>query len=322
MKFRKILCALFFSIGSLLADDFANICTTFKASLEFLYFKPCVEQDICAFRGNAIVTFDTERESGHYENWDYSWRPGFRIFLGKDFAFGTMAGSYLYLNNKRSNQFSIANSDDILTSPINFGPFTNFAELIATHRFDYQNFDLFFELPFHLFCLDLLIPYVGIDGLVLNQRVDLKGTSEDSLQYFEERQKANYWGVGLKAGSTILYSLNSCWDLFGQFGGSMIYGPLDEEVNGQTLSSESANLNFHTTSHPNLLLTSLKLRIGFDFHMMQCSCPFTARIGYEFIEWFHLWAYRTLNPTIDNTTKHNRGNLQLNGLTLGLFISF
>lgn len=312
-------------------NNYVSDCKIFKTSLEFLYFKPCIERNECAFRESVFIGDETIL-TGHYENWEYSWRPSFRIYLGTDVFCGTLAASYQFLNNKSSSQFDATDIEPVLMSPIssNFISSGLFFSFVATHEFNYHHFDLFFEQPFDLYCFDLLIPYVGIEGLVLNQKVHLKGQGinieeqelgVDPGALFDESQSANYWGLGLKAGSTLLYALNSCFDLFAQVGASIIYGPLDEKFRA-TITSNSSVFTRRTTSLPNLLIPSLKLRFGFDFHVSQCACPFTARIGYEFIEWFNIWSYRT-DANVDlSITQPNRSNFQLNGLTLGVLVVF
>lgn len=317
----------------------------FDLGVEFLYVKPCVSQEECAFFSNGFeVGGDCNSSTkGSYKSWDFDWEPAFRVFLGTcDIFCGfDIAASYTYLDFKSSKSFQLTEVDDgqlispiFVTSPLNI---ENFLDLKTSNRIRYQDFDALLKKPCCINCCHTVVPFFGLAALNIDQKVRASGHGTIDDTKASVKHSSHFSGVGLKMGLTYFYECFSCLDLYSHFSGSIVYGHeksrlkqfvISEDFGGNGDLCES---DYKTKSSSCSFVPGFTLGLGIQYSSCLYNCcdpcgrslPLSLYLGYEFVEWFNLWQYRRNEEAVSNgITAARRGTIGFHGAVAGLILSF
>jgi hypothetical protein len=270
--------ALFMSVF-LYADDYGDGCETdceedredfcedpcrgcgrcLFVGAEFLYMKPCVEQDECAFVADKFEADCPDGEyHGSFKSWDFDWRPGVRAFAGLCDLFCCLDlwASYTYLNFTSSKGFKRPEEDSAaLFCPIFASqPLFNcdFDHLHTHNRIRFQELDILLSKPCCIPCCHTVIPFAGLDCVIFDQHARAYGKGSTCCKgrkgycYKEAstssrvKQKSHFSGAGIKMGLTYLYDCCECLRLYSKFSGSLLYGHEHDHLR-QSVKSRDEN---------------------------------------------------------------------------------
>lgn len=304
--------------------------TGVEVGADFLYWKPCVDElDFVAVESTASFTEDGIPEthtSLRYKDICQGWEPGVRvrIALPDCWCDWTLSGSYTWINLKNSNSLDLLDDEDLtenaalisgsIRSPLLHGSFASvlpefFAGWeIAKGRLDttYQTWDALFSYDVVCNRCNILSPFFGVEGLILNQ--ELKAYYLESLD--SEINKAvfdwssDYFGVGLKVGTDYTYNLFDCLKVFARASGSLVVGNDCAESNQAVfLGAASQTINVRSLSYKDddkfIIVPGYHLQLGVLYESCYCGMDFGIRLGWEFVNWHNVPNHRVFPSDVD-----------------------
>lgn len=285
-------------------SDCIPLCPTASLGVDFLYWKPCVDDMDYA----AILT-QTPAETSTNFGLQYKaicpdWSPGVRAFvdfpaLCKGFD---LRASYTYVKFKDSHSTQAGINEQVIPTNVNGFLFN----LFGSGSFDsvhekvegrYQTFDVLLRYPLILTARQKFAPFFGVTGLSLKQDEKTRFINEETISPFttivRDEWESDYFGVGLKLGTEWGYNLCDGLSLFASVASSIVTGDSDNKSE-QTIHfnlGEAETLDDIFTYHDDSccqIVPGYHIQAGFGYETYACGCDFSARIGYEFVNWFNL----------------------------------
>jgi hypothetical protein len=259
------------------------------------------------------------------------WKPGVRAqFNVRNFLNNAnLRGSYTFIRHSDKGSFSGSQ----LTSLI---PTERVFDIVSSNwRSTYQAADLLFTFPICSNPCFNAMPFFGVEGIYLTQKLNSVGSSP--FQYYDGRDvkgyfKADAWGVGLKVGSDYEYTLTSCLKVFGRGSLSMVSGSPSirhsfekgSSYDSQCYEGPSVEFCENGCSH---MMPGFQLQSGVRYLASICRVAIEMHLGYEFVEWLNVPNTRhfigevfSREPVV-STTRTGR-NLGFNGLFFGGSVAF
>lgn len=306
-------------------------CYGFFAGANFLYWT--TNQSDLDYAVDSLLFKNKGTPNGKVHYLDYEWDPGYRIALGYDLGcdFGRMGLVYTHFSqeasgHKRSSTtrdlFStvFASSADNITHFNSFDPI-RFAK--GKKDLDYDVLDLLFSRPICLNQRSVLLPFVGIRGLCLNQDLKLscipKELNSDKIDNFVVKNQSKYSAVGLRAGIGYSFSICSGFGFYTDVSGSALSGQTDDHQRFVGFADSvltQTYVNVKDRQHTSLF--GYQIGLGISYDTCVCGHAIGLGIGYEMNEWLNVPCLRrwTNADQIGTTITATDSNLLLHGLTI------
>lgn len=300
-----------------------NLCELpFEAEVQLISWKPCVDDLDYAAEVNAKDSTTTV----NYKEICPEWQNGFRIVLGApQLCRGwDLAASYAYLHGNTSKHASFdgtVSSTVGMTSPMihpDLLPETLFTTVRGRYEFTYQEWDLL--VKYHLCCSDRqeLSPFFGLAGIFLSQDLKAKFDQVGTVHW-----DSDYWGVGLRAGSTYSYRLEDCLNFFATAQGTILAGKVDSD-NNQRFTSHF-KLKDDDCCHT---VAGYRIAAGVNYDGCLCNYSYTLTVGYEFLNWYNISNHRVFSAAdgeiseISHSTSSSTRTLGFHGVFAGIALPF
>jgi len=345
MKIAILLGTSALLFGTLMADN------RFSAEVEYLLFQ--AHQD-GLFRATDIYfppqvndTTEAIAEDKYIEDnrWNsgvrasFTWEPECRpwkitaqyTYLARTIPSGALERSFTGNVFNENNRVILT---DYMTNQI-AGPFVYTNQ--ASWKFSFNQIDLVIEQPFGIGGDSYLTPYFGLRGLCLDQHVQMSAHNtapNANVEFFSVTHQMHIdpklCGVGLVGGLEGRFSLGYGFDLWGKFGGGLIWGRFQTNQSdvvamadgSSTFSSETDTHNFWGTS----LNANLGLGVEWSCALNDESQWIVVTFGWEnhlymkannaqnfFLEDVSIDPLKTI--TLDRNVQ--RGDFSLQGFSLG-----
>lgn len=297
------------------ADSSSPNCPQFSIGADLLVWKPINSDNEFV----TIVDFDPDPNQIRYQNFHYSWEPGFRVFVGMKPACSRweFVLSYEQLNVKDHQSF-VGSIDRLAISDLSFEPtFLAFENAFGSSSQDYQAVEV---AAYYGRCLcdgHLFRPFTALQYLHLERAIHFSSTAPVALS---SAFRGDYKGVGFTIGAEYTYN----W----------LYGLAFYTKGGVTLNIGELNSKFHTNSPTQEVLIpaqyknegmhiipELRLVLGLNKSFCVCGQELVAKLNYEFIDFINA-------PTIPSLQGNGSvagfagGNLGFHGFTFGLTAGF
>jgi hypothetical protein len=315
---------------------------------DFIYAQ-AIQSDL-DFAIHPQVTFvgDSVVANAPHEGLTFHWDPGVRATIGTDFNCNwglDLVGTFLH-NHARGDAAGDVLSDTNILAPIWFQSFTGNRANSASGRWtlDFGTLDLVARRSF-AFCDVNFIPRFGLRGAYIRQRYDIHydtiafPTAGAPLLFpaADVRMRSQFRGIGFLGGMDLSMPLCSGLSIDGAIAGSVLYGKatVRENVNG-AFPFPGAPLIPATLSLPDTsygVRANIDTEAGFSYNTCVCSLPVHFYAGYFFSVWFDQNDFYNLffsganvsDPSLAVgfiTDDQKDGNLQLQGVVLGLGVQF
>jgi Legionella pneumophila major outer membrane protein precursor len=359
-KWNKKLGLVFINLGLLtMTPNFANAdscydpccdpCSFggFEIGVDFLYWKPCVDN-----LDYAVVKYHhtTEGTSPVIDSnkWGYKclcldWEPGFRVRFAKEdiFCNWNLSGSYTWLDvcSSGSCKEPSADLDAYVSSPL-FHPAMNndefapeFGELTyvgGNYDTTYQTWDVLLSYDIACNRCHSFQPFFGVEGVILNQEIKVAGFQDYEHHYADAmaaKWNSDFFGVGLKIGSAYEFQLNDCVKFYGSASGVITVGNRDGKYVGAVYhQSGEVDKWIFTDSDCCQFVPGYHLAAGLLYETDACGCDFAVRLGWEFVNWHNVSNPRAFTSGKDGqeffSASSDYTNVGFHGLVAGLDFSF
>lgn len=155
-----------------------------------------------------------------------------------------------------------------------------------------------------------LRPHAGLRGAWTRQNYRVTNISEfdesDLVISIENRFRNKYWGVGFKAGIDPTWYFSSCFALYAQFEGSLLWGEFEgrkEESYQETGSSSETSLAYTACNDFYGMQSIFGLGLGLRYEDTFCCdrYQFTLDLGWE----HHLWINHVHRMLVNGTGNQN-----------------
>lgn len=317
----------------------AQPCNGWKLGADFIYWKPCVS-DI----DYATVTLVSGSSPDYqYKEMCLSWEPGFRIYFAKEHALCDLGlnASYTWLDTcTKSTVTSKEPTVDynIVTPYIQFNNLpASPDQLVATYDSSYQSWDIFLSYELPTCGCHRLLPFFGVEGLILNQklRTNIFTGSTDAYPTHNQKWTADYSGVGLKIGSDYHYAMMDCLEVFSRFSGTAVVGSVSNDKNVfYTQNADTGAVGDDVDTYRGeggcQIIPGFHFQAGFSYTATFCSCEMDLRVGYEFLYWLNVPTPRKFergesngnNDSLIRSSSSKAVNMGLHGILAGLSTTF
>lgn len=324
--------------------------TSFSVGVDFLYWKPCVDDldYAAAFRTETGTAPPSTSFDLHYKSVCPDWEPGVRVRIGIPGCWRgfDVSASYTYLKSSDSNSTEPGIAESILATaahPGISGLVPNggfFTEARAKWELKYNAFDVLFHSPFRCNPCHLINPFFGIEGIWLNQNFDARYEVLSVTDIVNADWESDYFGIGLKAGVDYTYTICDGLSLFARGSASLLTGDSDSKgfhaynnLNTAGTLIGFTDLEYHDDDCCHIV-PGYHIQAGFNYEGNSCGCEYNFRIGYEFLEWHNVSNYRRFfsteelvnaaegNANAAYSTQTNTSNLGFHGLFAGFDFEF
>lgn len=313
----------YLSHGNLKANECGSCFDGVCIGAEFLYWQPCLSNN------DVALVFDSDplESSGRFEFIPNDWEPGVRVYLGKDnFWCGwNIWASYTYLKTNGSKDLTPP-PNGALISDFLFGNAGNDIALFAysfvdfihqRQTIEYQTYEILFShWKFETcYCLTLM-PYFGVEGLLLDQTLEFATAS--GANTLNADITLDYHGVGLKTGLDFHFPLWKCFSFIVNTSLSMTYGNKKWELTGigQTNDTSATPLNQNIKAKECVFIPGFDIKLGLNFATCRCGKEIGVIAGWEYLQKHNVPQINRYG-TIDDTL-----TLGFQGLFAGGYVKF
>lgn len=293
----------------------------FTVGVDFLYWTACVGDNHFGVERDATVT------NLKYKYFDCEWDPGYRVFLGVDNIFGclNLQFVYTYFDTEVSDSFSSENGSTFsasLPSPISFA--ASGSSISADWNLNYQHFELTLGYPLafgRTNCFSL-VPFSGLQVLLLDQKRHELTLFSPSTSFLENHRKTDFWGVGSMLGASYSYKFFNCLSWNGSLQGQILLGEVEAEDHFDVGNGTLFRRTFK--DHDDCFCFSgWHFRTGLDYTLAVCGTDLDFRIGYEYLQWIEAPTFIFYSPAnFGIISSFKRKTLTLYGLFAGLSATF
>jgi hypothetical protein len=310
----------------------------FAVGVDFLYWKPLVDDldygYTTNFDGNSPNFVGSSSGLVQYQSVCTKWEPGVRVNLSAPCVLCNWdaSASFTWMKS-RSNDCASANScgyEGCVVNTLLHPVLNSFVDELAQGRAQkitadwhstYYNIDALLSYKINMNpCLDIT-PYFGIDALYLKQQQE--GTASiatygyDSCPLARMCWDVNYWGVGLKMGSSVEQRCCDCLSVFANANATLLAGKISKAQNQQSFAkllqnapiaracgdncgndcgndcgSDCCYSDYNTLTFKDSgcgsFVPGYHLQAGFKYASNLCGCNYAVRVGYEFLYWLNL----------------------------------
>ncbi|WP_143406465.1 Lpg1974 family pore-forming outer membrane protein [Estrella lausannensis] len=323
-------------------------CCSFDVGVDFLYWKPCVDDLDYAAKVHGITSDIDNPLHVDYKSVCPEWEPGFRITLGKAQAWKSfdLSFSYTWLNSDDSQSTHAGNGERI--AAVGLHPYlvtgneaTNSFYDIAKGKWElnYQTFDILLSHSFKCGSCHTISPFFGVEIVKLDQKWKTGYEYQNEQGPFEvagSKWKSDYKGAGLKLGTDYSYALCEGLSLFARASGTIAIGDAtttNQQVayeftitEGQPILGDEHYIDFKDDDCCHVV-PGYHLQLGLQYEDDTCGCEYKLRLGYEMVNWYNLqnprrWFENTEEGNIAQSTQSNTTTLGFHGLLAGIEVKF
>ena len=263
--------------------------------------------------------------SNDHRDWDYN--PGLRFGMGFNLDHDAwnvdFAWTWVNITNYR-NLYAGAGAGILI--PEFLTPTTTLdgsnVRAGASWHASYNVLDAKLGKPYHVSRYFVVNPHFGVRAAWITQHFSVDYAGNFSGVYRAIHHADNdMWGFGARTGLNTDWILGKGWSLYGNAAGSLLFGKFSIE---QHLSFGTAPNGFDLDYdfYQNVANCEIALGLAWGKHFNKNRYHVAVKAGYEFHEWFDMNNIRKFFSTgayFANDTV-SRGNLTLNGFTLGLVL--
>lgn len=316
-----------------------------NAGLEFLYWKPIQGSSDWAIQGQTGSNQPIQPigQIGKFERVKFSWAPGYRAFVGVQFApnYWDLLGEYTYYHSSRKEHLKAPLGDRVLTLLADQVPVAlvgTYAQLTSSSianaymnahlNYNGANLSLGKTLQYDAIYLKF---FMGLTGGWLKEEWRFKyvGVTTDN-----NKQKWKFSGGGMRIGFNMNWSLGAGFNLEGKFSIAELLGNYQQM--SYSVDSNTAENGFnrgvpYATQNArysdNRLVTNLQFFMGPSYNWGVSWLKGKLYAGYELNSWMNL--HETIQAadqpivSIDGrATLLKRGVLSFHGFTGGAAFYF
>lgn len=314
----------------------------FEFGADFLYWKPCVDEtDFAAYtlEGDTTTTDGIPENtlSVNYKQMCLNWEPGVRVRVAMPEVWcdWKLSASWVWVHSCDSRALGLADGDQgHYTSPLlapGFGDLiTDYVTADGSWDSTYQTWDALFSYDITCNRCNVITPFFGVEGLVLNQtlKADYETTVGEQVNSSYVKWSSDFWGVGLKIGTDYTYTLFDCMKVFARASGSLVIGDdCNSEDQGIYYQDSATITTLDSRKYKDddkcLIVPGYHLQVGFLYESCYCGVDFGVRLGYEFVNWYNVPNQR--NFSLDSTngaTPSSIRNYGMHGLLAGAEVKF
>ena len=325
----------------------ATDCCSFDVGVDFLYWKPCVDDLDFAAKVEGVIDDVDNPLHVNYQSVCPEWEPGYRIFLKKENAWKcfNLSLSYTWLNSDDAERSHAGNGERI--AAVGLHPFLvedfdtndNFFDFgRGKWELTYQTFDILLSYPFRCGSCHTISPFFGVEIVKFDQEWDSRyeftptGSAPISSVATVE-WSSDYKGAGLKIGTDYNYLLCDGLSLFARASGTIAIGDADTH-NRQSFYRVDTSGNIQNADYIDFkdddcchVVPGCHLQLGLQYEDNTCGCEYKLRFGYEVVKWYNLqnprrWFEGEDNGNIAQSTHSNTTTLGFHGLLAGLEFNF
>lgn len=225
-------------LGSVVADD------RFSVEVDYLLFQAHQDglfraSDVHLLPQTGNTTTATQSTDKYIE--DNRWNSGVRgsVTWEPECRSWNITAQYTYLGRTIPSK-RLEGAFSGVTDPNNHFIFTDYVTNTitgsaasysnqASWKFSFNQIDLFIEQPFCIGEQSCLTPYFGLRGLSINQHVKMSGhnvvpAGSGIPVFLEASIEPKFSGIGLVGGLEGRFALGCGFDLWGKFGGGLVWG--------------------------------------------------------------------------------------------------
>ena len=319
-----VLCGLTTPVAADFCDQTCNDCCEWSildgkvtAGVDWLYWN--VQQD-GVLPGSVVITDSTvvpTATSVSRVHPSQRWNNGFRVSLGYEMPCDCWDVNvcYTYMPGRANvTNFAAASADQTFLSPVLGDSFAAFTSK-WNQTFNNVDLDIGRTVCFGE-CLKMR-PHVGFRATWFDQKFRALGATaptETTVNFTALVLKEKFQGYGVEAGIWTEYKMGYNIALVGHFGGSILYSKFKihgDSATGTTATDVTTLTEVLTTRNSFYAATpSLDYFVGLQYADSMCDTLFKIRAGWE------------QHVLFDTNRYLATGNLSLQGLTLGLDVSF
>lgn len=297
----------------------------YTGGVECIYWRPTYEIPFAAkgyIEGEYNYNFELLQPKArqHYIHTDYM--PGVRAYVGVDdfLCDFDLLASYTFLYTWESTGISglAGTIRDPLWNPglpcqivsaenqMDFSALNFLDQIRSVHQYDYHAIDLMLVGDYCCSPDSTLRPFFGPTGLYVESR--MRQNPGMSLFSFSElafvqaelnsKIKTQYWGVGLKLGTTYTYRLTNYFDFYTTGDVALLLGNAQDHAYFDFNSRIVTILPITETTNEERLIVrgenrcisvpGWHLSLGVRLHDYWCHKEIEMRVGYEIVQWHGL----------------------------------
>ena len=199
-----------------------------RISAEFILWRPCFEN-----LDYGILVDDTTAGmtpiNGDTLNVSHNWKPGFCVGVGIDKVFcgWNLDFDFARIEGCDSSAAAAVTGNGAIYSTLFHGNANDaYSKAESKHSFTYMKYNILFSRSCCLNDCHQFRPYVGVTGIILDQRIRAKyvdQTPSPDNNFFVDWD-SDYVGTGLRFGSGYNYAFNDCLGFFFDGSFAMVYG--------------------------------------------------------------------------------------------------
>jgi len=348
-----------FSSAPVQSDTCCDPCTSFSfcdaeftVGVDYLYWKPCVDDLEYAGKSNIIgVGLDTE-----FKNVCPDWESGYRINLGMKSSHCSSWGlkasvAIVDTDSKASTQAESGPIFATLVHPLlidlfevmvpnEFSSLFSFAE--AHWSLDYKEWDALFTYEISWSNCQHLTPFLGLAGIHVDQGFKATYLDDDPVEEIDglfSKWHSDYWGVGLRMGTTYTYQFSNCLSFFAKTHGSILVGEANSNIKYGTIENLENELTIFKSKDEDCsqIVPGYHIGVGISYDSCLCNVDYSFQLGYEFTVWHNIPNHRVFVEGLGFTevlseedifgnfslaTSTNTQTLGYHGIVAGIQLSF
>jgi len=338
-NFWRTLTAIALLASPLVADDSCTL-FGFDVGIDFLYWKPCVDnldfalssKDISDPESAAPFNPESGPVKGKYHFLDPRGQGGVRARLGNDALWNGLGFfvSYAYAASADSDSSLELPPGHVWPTRMHGAQMFAGNSASAKYRLHYQAVDALFTQSIICGCCGETIPFFGFDSLYLFQEVKSHGTDVVNNLIGKTKWTSDLYGAGAKVGLEYRYRFVEDIGIYTKISGSVLVsqdharfkseqGQIEPGLN---LVVEEGEIKFKSTEE--IIVPGFALAIGAFYKIEGENMRGNLHIGYEFIQWFNIPSQRRYGASENSLARHYESKtlLGLHGATAGFDISF
>jgi len=313
----------------------------FEIGADFIYWKLCL--DDLNYATSYTTPFPTTSTTGtlimdqHGTNQSVcaDWAPGFRVFLAKDniFCDWDLITSYTWINHSTSSKTTKPENGLLqetlthLNADLKPGA-GGVASVNASIDVTYQTFDVLFASDYCFRQCHNFKPFFGVTGLFLDQDLSSNWVESDLTEIATGATKwsGQYSGYGLKMGTE--YSLTICdgFSMYASASGAITVGDQCSTYSTGKIDSDSSEWKMSLKEEECVFVPGYNIGLGFQYDSCLCDMEYSARLGYEFVQWNNVnnqpRFYSADTNNFSAASSSTLATLGYHGINLGVSVTF
>ena len=316
----------FFLLFTLFSAFAYGSCIEFNA--EYIWWQPCLNNLDFAIRlkNSNVNNSGSFSNKGKYRFNRTDFESGVRGGIGVEeiFCGWDLHVTYTYLNPHKANA-STPCGNGLVLSTLQHGGFTfETDKASSTYHLRYQTLDGILSYEQCLGPSHKITPFFGVTWLDIHQTRKSKFSNSSNGNNGLIRWEGDYWGVGLRVGSSYTYSFSDAVNCFAKASAVILAGNTDTTSHQTTIiQQDTRTLGFSTNEC--VCVPGYHLTLGGEFRRTVCGCKVYVRGGYEFLQWHNIPTTRRFPKSgfdLGISTSPTKSTLGLHGIFCGTGFTF